>query len=206
MSADSQQVTSLRKALSGGSGWRPTTVTSASSGPRRSQRISKGREAAKDSFLSQSRPADIDTISPVRSFIVISKNALSRLQGLVPMPPTTTVARARCWSPVGSRTSTETATCLRVQLGSLPLACSTVVVDPVVVDPEVALFGDRSPSTPAKTTSATTAPTMTQVNRAGFNLVGTQACQGSLIPPPPSRKLSGSDTRTLFRGSRGPAT
>ena len=167
----------MRKGLAEGSGYRPTTLTSARNGPRPSQGNSTGTVAARDSLLSQKRPLQPPTVCPLRSFIVTQARAPSRLQGLAPMRPTMMAARPFCRSALCSRTSAETAIWRRVQLDGLPLACSTVVVDPVVVDAETALFGERSASTTAKTTNATTAPTMTQVNRAGFNFVGTQARQ-----------------------------
>ena len=72
-----------------------------------------------------------------------SKSAI-QVAGVGPDAPTTIAARPFCRSALSSRTSAETAIWRRVQLDGLPLACSTVVVDPVVVDAEAALFGGEA--------------------------------------------------------------
>lgn len=185
MSADSQHVISLRKGLPKEGPARGVgeglSATIARNGPGGLQGITTGSEPRQESFLCKSDAVHTPIPFPVRSLIVISKYEASRRQGLAPRRCTSTVANTRRCSGSGSRTLIETATCRLVQGGGVLPAGSTGVVDAVVVDPVVdaegALSGERSASTLAITSSATTAPTMTQVNRAGFNCVGTQTRQ-----------------------------
>lgn len=85
-------------------------------------------------------------------------------------------------TPLG--TSIEAAICPRVHRGSgvsgsstTPVDAPGAVVDAVVGDAAVSVPDERSASTPATTTNATSAPTMTHVNQAGFNFVCPQARQ-----------------------------